>query len=65
MVLLWPTLLTNYRGLPPGTARVVSSLEMLISFSICGIGIMFFYGLLRRQREADGEGQFRSVNLFA
>ncbi|MEP6586505.1 MAG: molybdopterin-dependent oxidoreductase [Candidatus Udaeobacter sp.] len=55
IVLLWPTLLTNYRGLPPGTARVVSSLEMLISFSICGLGIMFFYGLLRRRREADGE----------
>src|SRR5258708_39645625 len=44
--LLWPTLLTNYRGFPPGTARVIASLEMLISFSVCGVGIFVFYGLL-------------------
>jgi DMSO/TMAO reductase YedYZ molybdopterin-dependent catalytic subunit len=48
VALLWPTLLTNYRGLPPATARWVAALEMLISFSVCGIGIMFFYGLLSR-----------------
>jgi DMSO/TMAO reductase YedYZ molybdopterin-dependent catalytic subunit len=48
VVLLWPTLFTNYRGLPPATAHWVASLEMLISFSVCGIGIMFFYGLLSR-----------------
>jgi len=50
IVLLWPTLITNYRGLPPGTARLIAVLEMLISFSICGFGIMFFYGLLDRSR---------------
>src|SRR5260370_39403165 len=48
VVLLWPTLSTNYRGFPPGIARAIASLEMLISFSLCGIGIMFFYGLLSR-----------------
>ena len=46
VALLWPTLLTNYRGFPPGLAHAIASLEMLISFSICGLGIMFFYGLL-------------------
>jgi len=46
IALLWPTLLTNYRGFPPGAARVIASLEMLISFSVCGVGIMVFYGLL-------------------
>jgi DMSO/TMAO reductase YedYZ molybdopterin-dependent catalytic subunit len=46
--LLWPTLSTNYRGLPPGIAHVIASLEMLISFSLCGIGIMFFHGLLSK-----------------
>src|SRR4029077_2689305 len=46
IALLWPTLLTNYRGFPAGTARVIASLEMLISFSVCGVGIMVFYGLL-------------------
>src|SRR5947199_9022141 len=48
VVLLWPTLFTNYRGLPPATAHWVAALEMLISFSVCGLGIMFFYGLLSR-----------------
>jgi DMSO/TMAO reductase YedYZ molybdopterin-dependent catalytic subunit len=48
VVLLWPTLFTNYRGLPPATAHWVAALEMLISFSVCGIGIMVFYGLLSR-----------------
>ena len=52
VVLLWPTLLTNYRGFPPGIARVIASLEILISFSVCGIGIMFFYGLLSRPPHA-------------
>jgi len=46
VLLLWPTLSTNYRGFPPGIAHVIASLEMLISFSVCGIGIMLFYGLL-------------------
>src|SRR6266481_4233086 len=48
VALLWPTLLTNYRGFPPGPAHAIASLEMLISFSVCGLGIMFFYGLLSR-----------------
>ncbi len=47
VALLWPTLLTNYRGFPPTTARMICALEMLISFSVCGVGIMFFYGLLQ------------------
>jgi DMSO/TMAO reductase YedYZ molybdopterin-dependent catalytic subunit len=46
IALLWPTLLTNYRGFPPGASRVIASLEMLISFSVCGVGIMVFYSLL-------------------
>src|SRR5258707_11086984 len=32
VALLWPTLLTNYRGFPPGPAHAIASLEMLISF---------------------------------
>src|SRR5437773_4475774 len=46
VILLWPTLITNYHGLPPARARVIASLEMLISFSVCGFGIMFFHALL-------------------
>ncbi|KAF5406474.1 MAG: Protein-methionine-sulfoxide reductase catalytic subunit MsrP [Candidatus Udaeobacter sp.] len=52
VALLWPTLITNYRGLPPGTARLICALEMLISFSVCGFGIMFFYGLLDRPKRS-------------
>src|SRR6266550_1814034 len=52
VALLWPTLLTNYRGFPPGIAHVIASLEIFISFSVCGIGIMFFYGLLCRPPHA-------------
>jgi DMSO/TMAO reductase YedYZ molybdopterin-dependent catalytic subunit len=48
--LLWPTLITNYRGLPPPTARLISIFAMLISFSMCGLSIMLFYGMLQRLR---------------
>ena len=44
--LLWPQLLTNYRGHPPGVADVITSLGMLASFGVCGVMIMVFYGLL-------------------
>src|SRR6516165_2711700 len=46
VILLWPTLITNYHGLPPAQARIVASLEMLIAFSVCGFGIMLFHSLL-------------------
>ncbi len=57
VVLLWPTLLTNYRGFPPGIAHAIASMEILISFSVCGIGIMFFYGLLSRPPHAVVAGE--------
>src|SRR5438105_8848300 len=57
VVLLWPTLFTNYRGFPPGIAHLIASLEMLISFSVCGLGIMFFYGLLSRPPHAMTAGE--------
>ena len=57
VALLWPTLSTNYRGFPPGIAHLIAALEMLISFSVCGIGIMFFYGLLSRPPHAMTAGE--------
>jgi DMSO/TMAO reductase YedYZ molybdopterin-dependent catalytic subunit len=57
VALLWPTLSTNYRGFPPGIAHLIATLEMLISFSVCGIGIMFFYGLLSRPPDAMTAGE--------
>src|SRR5438132_869258 len=78
VVLLWPTLFTNYRGLPPATAHWVAALEMLISFSVCGLGIMFFYGLLSRPphamtagetattvRRSDGRRRFLALGIGA
>ncbi len=50
--LLWPTLLTNYHGLPPTSARVVAVAMLLISFGVCGVGIMAFHGLLSASRPA-------------
>jgi DMSO/TMAO reductase YedYZ molybdopterin-dependent catalytic subunit len=46
-VLLWPNTLTNYAGHPPGAARVMSFLEMVISFGVCGVAIVAFSWLLR------------------
>ena len=40
--------------LSASAAHVIASIEMLISFSVCGIGIMFFYGLLTRPLHAAG-----------
>ncbi|HEX3446148.1 MAG TPA: molybdopterin-dependent oxidoreductase [Chthoniobacterales bacterium] len=62
IALLWPTLVTNYHGFPPGSAHVIASLEMLISFSVCGVAIMFFYGLLNRPAPPVVAG--KSENLF-
>ena len=45
-VLLWPNLLTHYRGLPPGPATVVTILGMLVSFAVCGLALMAFFRLL-------------------
>src|SRR5437870_13552562 len=57
VALLWPTLSTNYRGFPPVIAHLIAALEMLISFSVCGVGIMFFYGLLSRPSHAMTAGE--------
>ena len=54
VILLWPTLITNYHGLPPARARIAASLGMLISFSVCGLGIMFFHALLSARSAQTG-----------
>ena len=53
VILLWPTLITNYHGLPPARARIVASLGLLISFSVCGFGIMLFHSLLSARPAQD------------
>jgi hypothetical protein len=56
VILLWPTLITNYHGLPPTRARIVAVVEMLISFSVCGFGIMLFHALLSPRPARSGTG---------
>ncbi len=46
VIFLWPTLLTQYRGLPPSVATWLGALGLLIDFGACAFGIVFFYRLL-------------------
>src|SRR5947208_473875 len=52
-----PTELIFDRFFPLLTAHWVGAVEMLISFSVCGLGIMFFYGLLSRPPHAMTAGE--------
>ena len=51
IVLLWPDLLTSYRGLPPERATLLRSVGMLLSFTVCGLALMGFYRLFAGQTE--------------
>src|SRR5204863_7678221 len=53
-ILFWPTLITNYHGLPPGRARIVPLLEMLMSFSVCAFDIMLFHAMLTARPAQSG-----------
>jgi DMSO/TMAO reductase YedYZ molybdopterin-dependent catalytic subunit len=46
VLFLWPTLLTQYHGVPPSTATWLGALGLLLDFSACAFGIMLFYRLL-------------------
>ncbi len=46
VIFLWPTLLTQYHGVPPSIATWLGALGLLIDFSACALGIAFFYRLL-------------------
>ena len=53
LVVLWPTLGANYRGLPIQLARVVTALGLLVAYAAYGLGLVLFYrfitdGLARR-----------------
>ena len=66
--LLWPNTLTNYAGLPPALARVISFCEMLISFGVCGAAILAFHNLLAAKptpRDSAGRRRFLALGLGA
>jgi DMSO/TMAO reductase YedYZ molybdopterin-dependent catalytic subunit len=37
VVLLWPNLSTNYRGLPPDSARIATLISLLVTYSVYGL----------------------------
>ena len=43
LTLLWPVLDTNFRGLPPGTARTVTALGLLFPFAVFGAALILTY----------------------
>jgi len=43
VALLWPVLDANYRGLPPGSARIVSIVALLVEYLIVAAVVIFLY----------------------
>ena len=50
-IFLWPQLITQYKGLPPGISWWLNSLGLLVDFIVAGLGVVFFYGWLTHRRE--------------
>ncbi len=53
LVVLWPVLDANYRGLPPSRARFVSTLGLLIAYAAYGLALIASYRFLVPRRPAD------------
>ena len=51
VVLLWPVLDANYRGLPPGSARVTSILALLVQYVAYGAALVLLYRWLAPRPE--------------
>jgi DMSO/TMAO reductase YedYZ molybdopterin-dependent catalytic subunit len=60
VLLLWPVLSSNYRGLRPGPATAVSAIAILLSFAVYG-GVFWFSlrALTARSPQAADEGRDR------
>ena len=56
LALLFPALDSNYRGLPPGPALIVTSVSLLILLALLVGLVVFLHGLLTRPAPATGEG---------
>jgi DMSO/TMAO reductase YedYZ molybdopterin-dependent catalytic subunit len=57
LVILWPVLDANYRGLPPGMATIVSAAALLIEYLIFAALVIFLYRWLAPRREAEDGGR--------
>jgi hypothetical protein len=49
LVVLWPVLDANYRGLPPSTARLVAVLGLLVYYAIYGAILVLTYRFVTRR----------------
>jgi DMSO/TMAO reductase YedYZ molybdopterin-dependent catalytic subunit len=52
LIALWPVLGTHYGGLPPGRARLATSLGLLISYAMYGLTLMWAHRTLMGPRAA-------------
>jgi hypothetical protein len=50
LLALWSVLGTHYGGLPPGRARLATSLGLLVSYAIYGLTLVWAYRTLRDRR---------------
>ena len=53
--LLWPNLLTSFRGLPPHLAWIVTAAGMLVDFAVCGACVLGFHRLLFGGQRSSGD----------
>jgi DMSO/TMAO reductase YedYZ molybdopterin-dependent catalytic subunit len=56
VILLWPILGTNYRGLPPTTAAIVSIVSLLLVYAVFGLSLVLVYRYLDGQPATDSGG---------
>jgi len=52
--ILWPTLPTSFIGLPPGTAKPVSAIGLLVAYASYGLVLAYAYRTLAQPRIAPG-----------
>ena len=57
LIFLWPTLGTQYYGVPSAIAPYLTSLGLLIEFGVCAASILFFYGYLTHRRQFTPESR--------
>jgi DMSO/TMAO reductase YedYZ molybdopterin-dependent catalytic subunit len=43
LALLWPTLGTHYRGVPPDKAALITAFCLLVSYALCGVALVATY----------------------
>jgi len=57
LIFLWPTLGTQYYGVPSAIAPYLTSLGLLIEFGICAASILVLYGYLTHRRQFTPESR--------